>query len=654
MGLKKKIFPAEFADEVAGVLASGSRIENDPSEMMVVALQPEVRIFCRKKGLDHVDTLPFFDNGSHRRVLMKSHELTTLMRDALSFDALPGRENVFMDTFLYYSRFYINHFLWLIEIMSGIEAKYQGHPILRLHRDEGRIERSFSAEPFLSDRDRFLSSIVGKYCREHGLQMERVEAASACFNPESVRNRKKVPQIWATVLRKLYRSKIKKLTGRNTVFITAPSYNLDRLCRDIRSRFPKVLILSNMTGNISAAGCVRLSAKEILEGLTGKAADKQPIRIPVKIFNTKDKGLRNDCLRAIERSFAKFAADFHREFVHADCRFWEEFEGKVKSDLMESLVELRDTDSGQNIFLESLRPNLVISALSIGEYQNWAETSRSCDIPALVIPQKMLLAPTDPCAQIEESYIGRAQVTDSYANTAAQSPLIRKYLEWTGYKGNILETENLIFSKIDRQTRQEKRERLFAEIGGQKKIILWAPSMKTRRSRRFHVLETIDELLAAMEEVFGVIAGMSEVHLIFRKHPGAALTKDAIFSLLPVPGNVSVDDSGPFENALTLADLLLSFSSTSILESFMNHTPVLLYDRWKRYNHCGARRVDDSLPRQISPVYYVDEIENLSQIIRWILREHGKEYDHSGLYREYVHQTQQGDTFFDFVGECLR
>jgi hypothetical protein len=649
----KKIFPAEFADEVEEILACCQKTGIDPSEIMVVALQPEVRVLCRKKGLDHVDTLPFFDNNSHRRVLMKSHELTVLIRDNLSFNTAPVRENVFMNAFLYYSRFYINHLLWLIEIMTGIEAKYKNHEILQLHRNEERIERSFRADPFLSNRDRFVSSLIGKYCREHRLKMEIVEAESAAFGNENRKNEKKPSDIWTLVLQRLYRIKLKKLACRNTVFITARSYNLDRVCRDVRARFSDVITLANLNEKISAARYLKRWLKESFKLIIGKSTDKRLMRISVEIFNTLDKDRTHKNRKTLEESFERFGADFHRKFVYADCNFWDEFAEKIKRDLLKSLVELWDADSGQKSFLTHLRPNLVISAVSVGEYQNWAEASRCFDIPALIIPQKMLLTPTDPYAKIEESYIGQAQVTESYENAASQSPLVSRYLKWIRYGGKMLETGNMIFSKLDRTTRQEKREELFAEIGFRKKIVVWAPSMKTRRSRRFYILETVDELLDSMKDVFEIIARMPDVHLIFRIHPGGALTKDTIFSLLSVPANVSFSDSGSFENTLAVADLLLSFSSTTILESLMNQIPVLLYDRWKRYNHLDAPRVDDSLPKKMFPVYYVDEIENLSPNIQWILREHGKGNDHSGLFKEYVHETRHADKFFDFVARCL-
>jgi CDP-glycerol glycerophosphotransferase (TagB/SpsB family) len=244
-------------------------------------------------------------------------------------------------------------------------------------------------------------------------------------------------------------------------------------------------------------------------------------------------------------------------------------------------------------------------------------------------------------------------VTDSFQNAAAQSPLVTRYLKWAAYKGNIIETGNLIFSRISASKRKEKQEQLFTGIGGNKKVIVWAPSMKTRKSRRFYVLESSDELLSAMEEVFEVVSQMEDVHLIFRIHPGDAVTKDEIYSLLDVPANVSVSDSGAFEDVLAPADLLISFSSTALQEALVNHIPVLLYDKWNRYNHLDADRVEYPVPGKIASAYYINKKEYLASSIPWILEEHTKKDVTVEIFGKYVFLNDHFKNFIDFVEKCL-
>jgi hypothetical protein len=647
------VFIAEFADEVKGFLASHKKAGIDLSKTTVLSLQPEVRVFCQNKGLDHVHTLPFFDTDSHRRALIKSHELTTLIQKNLCFHVKPERKKVTLNAFIYHSRFYINHFLWLIEVMNGIVKKYDNTDFLVFRRNLPAVEQRFQSNPFLSVQDRFLASLFGKYSKEHGLKMVIMKEKGKDSGGYIRKNEIEIARFWRAVLRKLFDIKLERLSNRNTVFMTSNSYNLDRVGREVQEKFPDVLTVTDRADPLGWAGCLKMSLAESFKLISGKTGEKRMMPLPVRIFNRVPKGFRHNNLRSIQESFDRFGSSFRQDFVYAGCNFWDEFATKVQTDLLGFLADLGVTDSGQMSFLQRLQPNLVISAMSIGQHQNWAEASRSLDIPAVVIPQKMLLAPAEPAARIEEFYIGQAQVNGSNENVASQSPLVTRYLEWAQYNGTILETENLIFSRLDHQKRQEKRKTLFQKIGGRKKIIVWAPSMKTRRSRRFYVLETTDELLNSMKDIFEIIERMQDVHLIFRIHPGKALSKDEICSLLPIPENITVNDSGPFEDILAAADLVLSFSSTSILESLMNHIPVLLYDKWKRYNALNACHEDGSAPQQVCSVYYVDEAKNLSPAIQKILAKHGSGEDHEDRFREYVREKRVKDDFYDFVEHCL-
>ncbi|MCP5106141.1 MAG: hypothetical protein GY950_22335, partial [bacterium] len=107
----KKIFIAERADEPVGFWDQCNRNNIDISEFSIIALEPSVKTACKEKGISYIDTLPFFNTESHKRVLTKSHQLTTLVLEELSFDVKTSVNRVLVDSFIFYSRFYINNFL---------------------------------------------------------------------------------------------------------------------------------------------------------------------------------------------------------------------------------------------------------------------------------------------------------------------------------------------------------------------------------------------------------------------------------------------------------------------------------------------------------------------------------------------------------------
>lgn len=642
----KKVFITEFAKELNEFREYCNKSGIDSSKILVVALEPQVKVACKEKGMDYVDTLPFFYTVSHKRVLTKSHELTTLISENLSFDVTPSVNKVFMDTFIFYSRFYINNYLWIIEVMKGIKQAYEEIEVFVFKREVTGKNITFPSmlNPYLSKQDRFVGSLVEKYCRENGLKTNVIKEEET---GTAAGDRKTVPGVLENLLkgtaRKLYKKKLNRLSRFPVVFVTAPSYNLDRVCGDIQAAFPNVLAVTDLQGTISTRGYLKLCLKQLKEGLLGRDMAEQLIKVPVHLFKP-GQGKAGGGLRKVKEAYKTFAANHLSQFIYENCSLWEEFNQKVETDLLPATAGLLDTAQSQRTFLEYLKPKLVISPVSTGEYQSWAEVSHSLSIPALVIPQKTLVKPSNPFAKIEERYIGRAQVTDIFDNAAAQSPLVKEYLKWSGYKGNIIESGNLIFARHGSGERKARR-----------KVIVWAPSMKTRKSRRFYVLESIDELTSAMEDVFAVVSRIKDVHLVFRIHPGDAITKEEIYSLLPVPANVSVSDTGVFEDVLALADLLISFSSTAAQEALINHIPILLYDKWKRYNHLDAVGIKNGTPAKVAAAYYIDEKEHLASSIKWILEEHTKKEVPPDIFKEYAFLANEKkfDNFLNFVEQCI-
>lgn len=653
IGPCKKVFLTEFSDELRDFLEYSHINRIDLSEVSVISLQPEVKVMCKAKGVHYVDTLPFFNNDSHKKVLAKSHELTTLISENLSFRIKPSLDNVIIDTFIFYTRFYINHFLWMIEVMKGIKKTYKEPEIFVFKRILTENTHKEKRDPLLTKQDQFLGSLVEKYGQENDLRVNVLESDVSAVTIDNRGKNSIFQSILETSLHHLLYKKLLWMAHHKVIFITTTSYNFDRLCQDIQSRFPHIYAATPLPEKLSIPSSLRLCLKEIFNLLTRQKIKKHLVRLPVKLFNSKGSSDGKSATHLIKESYREFSQDFSREFTYENCPFWEEFNQKVETDLLDYLARLSETAEAQKVFLTNLQPKLVISASSVGESQSWAETSHSLKIPALVIPQKMLVAPADEHAKIEEKYIGRAQVTDSFKNVASQSPLVTEYLKWSQYPGKIHETGNMIFARIDQKTREKRRKSVLGSHDNQKKIIVWAPSMKTRRSRRFYVLETIDELISTMEDVFEIISRMQDVFLIFRIHPGDAITKDDIYSLLPVPENVFVSDSGSFADVLTVADLLLSYSSTTILEALMNNIPVMLYDKWGRYNHLAAPRIDDSVSQINNSVFYVDTKENLSSSLRWLLEKLTKEELPTQHFKKHVAEKDKVNNFFDFVSECL-
>ena len=664
----QKIFITEFVSELNGFLNYCCENGIDSSKFLIVALEPQVKAACEEKSMVYTDTLPFFNTESHKRVLIRSHELTTLIAKNLSFEVEESVNKVLLDTFIFYARFYINNYLWIIEVMKGIKEAYElseDIEVVVFKEDISAVSLSSMAtiDPYFTKRNRFVHSLVKKYGRANDLKVDIFKETKPLDGANILTPTGSIEKFLQKVAQKLIQMKLRKFSRFPVVFIAVPSYNLDRVCRDIQALLPGVIAVTDMQPPVTTMGYLRLCLKELKKQITGagvqfngKVLNEPLIHVPVQLFRSQGSQESVESEKEkIKKSYRKFASAHHRQFIYEHCSFRDEFNRKVEADLLDTLAGILEIAYAQGTFLDHLKPKLVISPVSTGEYQSWAQVARTRQIPALVIPQKTLVVPTDEISKIEERYIGRAQVTDTFANVAAQSPLVTKYLKWSGYNGNIIETGNLIFARFNDQEKKKKKMAR-ATRATREKIIVWAPSMKTRKSRRFYVLETIDELLSAMEDVFEIVSRMEDVHLIFRIHPGDAITKEEIYSLLKVPANVSISDSGSFEEVLVLADLLISFSSTAAQEALINHIPILLYDKWHRYNHLAAEEIKNGIPSQVAAAYYVTKKDYLFSTIKWILNQHPAKETFPEIFREYAFWDDdvKFDQFINFVEKCLK
>ena len=632
MSTHKKLVLIEFLDELEGFLTYLNKTGGSLADFLVVALQPEVAAYGKRNHIDTLNTMPFFNNRSHENALEKSAELTGLMGEKLAFKLKSPVQHTLNNTFIYYCRLYINNFTWIIEVLKGIRAVYPNSEIHTFKRQQGVKMGQGSGEPFLSKNDRFVPSIVEKFCTANRLPPAALPGAKLL---------KKFDQnfLLKKITRKLLLAKLEKYSTTKVIFLTAPSYNLDRLGKEIQQQIPGLLCATTTPNKPSIPGYLKLCLKEWL----GLSLHNTPgfISIPMAVFtDTGEKGSTTPALEKLKQSYREFIKTYGNTFTYEGCSFLEELNQKVERDLLPHLYELHCLATAQQRILEHLQPNLLVSPLSVGPDQGWAELGSKLKIPSLVIPQKGLVAPQNNYARIEEHYIGKAQVSNDFNYAAAQTPQVKEYLQWSDYNGTVLETGNLIFSKPS--PRQGKSD---------SKVIVYAPSMKSRKSRRFFVLETLDELLASISDLIEVISQMKEIHLVIRVHPGEPITRQEIETLISLPSNVSVSDSGTFEELLSSATMVISFSSTSIQEALLNQVPVVLYDKWNRYNHLQAPSFTGTPAATISAAYYVNEKEVLAPCIRWVLEKLEKKEMSTETFREYIFPEDRYGNFMDFVKE---
>jgi len=137
--------------------------------------------------------------------------------------------------------------------------------------------------------------------------------------------------------------------------------------------------------------------------------------------------------------------------------------------------------------------------------------------------------------------------------------------------------------------------------------------------------------------------------LVVQFRPWKGLSIEDLKVCLPKSDKVIFSVNTPFRDIISLADVLVSFSSTTIEEALYNKIPVLLYGGNGRYMHMPAFRIDDCASAKRYACYHISNKELLRNGIDWILREHAlKKLTEQDL-KGYVFEEENRQSIKDFL-----
>ena len=155
----------------------------------------------------------------------------------------------------------------------------------------------------------------------------------------------------------------------------------------------------------------------------------------------------------------------------------------------------------------------------------------------------------------------------------------------------------------------------------QTRHILHAGSYKQWVSPRPWIYETPDEFIKGLTSLILATSNINNTKLVIRMRtqPDCSLTN--LQKLLPHGDHYEIKSSGSFSDDMSKADLLVSWSSTTIEEALHLRKPVLLWGGSSRYFHLPPCR-KFPIPRNRSEVYAPETIDDLSLMIEAILESH--------------------------------
>ena len=653
------VFLVEFPDEGRIVLDYLKHHRLAPSQYLIIGIDPSVRAWLKNRGISASETLDYFSNESHVWLLTRIRDLLDPIEKHLHVEFKDGLAELYNWTFI------VSTYYRLVLVLRNIkllDAVRQRHPDAVLAVCGG-------------DRESHLASVSRDYCRVHGYPLKVISSPNTghALSDATKRHLRSLQRsvlqrligllsrVLGRVILRLYLSRCRKSGSRNRVVIYTSHHSLATLLRSVTREYPQVRLMEVRPSP------VRLKAlwKESLSCLSGVH--------PIGSFRTLLGALSINIYRlcrhgptyrpsdeSIKADIDRFMATYGDQFHYKGVSLYDCIRGVLMKEGRRRVTELHRHFHIWSLIIESLRPALFLAHWSAGVSPGIAALCKQRRTPSMVIPLKTIVKGKNELEHFgQHLIIGRVMVKDVFTYFAAQSPSAAEYVQETGFAGEVIQTGPLIFSRVDETSRRSQRERFLSSSNEDSRIVLYAPSMK--RICFPHITETLDEVMRSMTDVANAAAALNDTLLIIRLHPDGVIRKSTVETLLDLPENVRVIDAfseggrSSFAADLALADLLITNMSTSSEEAILNGIPVILYDRWNRYNHLDAPTVSGEIPQDLSPAYYVSSEEILARSMKWVLDNHPWRASIADNIRErYLFSGDFRNNFYDFVERCIK
>lgn len=597
--------------------ANGVYSEGD----LLIALSPSVYVYAQKSGFAVHNTLRYFTVESHSRSLERSKAISDWIRK--NFDPVDlnmGVKRAYVEVLNFLSRFAVHRCLWIIEIVLNAAEAHQPQVLCASLQGSGRID-SLYIEP----QEKYSGRLVRAIAEKMGLRFEEIFSKTGDIDKTSRPDSGLYGALkfFVKLIRfKLWKRKIVLANVFNRskrVFFTTRFYSLDKLAGQLRERYPDKEIQFLQGPVLMPRDFPRVLAKLCVGKYNGKIGSQRRLLDVLASEIAKEKKLFS-----------------HRGVVFADV-----ISKKIKDNLADFIVALISWTVELNDFLGISKAAVFISNGNRSDDFILAELCEKKNVQTILISHGSHVCPKDEYEAIEWGEHGKLLLRAPFSHLALQSPLAEGYLGFFPSESEIIKTGPLIWG---RPVDIKESELLFSKMFNGKikdtRVIVHAGTPKPTNSLRPYVYETPDEYINALRDLAGAVENIPGAVLIIKFRPLAEISVDDIKAFIPFSKKVILSIEEPFIKVLGMADLLVSFSSTTIEEAMQNRIPVLLYGGSGRYCHIPAYEIALANPVGRSAVYHVKEAKDLNYAISRILELNIAGSAGSGsIFNQYIYDT---------------
>jgi len=532
------------------------------------------------------------DKSTHKNILAASDLIISSLRQGWCYQDDFNIQYAYQRTLFFHLRFYLHY--WLLRIFI-IDAAIKKHLPERIYINN---RQSFLPND-VGNETEILSSIVRQCANNQGLNVEIVQESDYGKQHALKRGRNQLftfgVRLFADIM---YRLQLPFLKKKKIVLVADDSYNIQSLIDKVKHKsdiFPIYLHIGN---------------RRVWQHIITTALGQQALSL-------QSGGLPSARLRDALEKFSNFVLENHSHFKHINLTpilsdYVTRFFGHKLGALELSIKKLSK-------LIREVKPDMAFSQHALGYSYALGEMCSMNKIPSLLITHGTHTSQEhDEHAKLEWGEHAKTIFNAHFSHTAIQSPMAKDFFNYLDNTYSVaLITGPLLYARSEVKSNLIKQDLIDSEHAT-KKIIMHAGTPKSDRSMRPWVYETNDEYVRNIKDLIKAVDQLENVYLVIRFRPSEGLDKDTLLQLTRNSEHCGVYSDGDFSDYLSISDMLVSYSSTTIEEALQNNVPVLQYDHDDKYMHIKAPTVDHK-NFKINPIYYCGQEGNLSQSIKLIL-----------------------------------
>lgn len=582
----------EFEDELK-VLENRFRGE---AELIFVPLTERVRKLVRSRECATITVDELLTDRTHLRALSAVQRWEGQVASVLEgVQASLSASSSFMGHF----RFVLQYALLLTDLVLTASHRYP-HATLAAAKvpfvPSGTGEIKFGTQRVLGQIVESVADAMRRPCRV--IQIESSERATS----------RRMGRLSGALLSTVNRLLVRMLAQRRVVVVPSLAYGMPHLTAILQRHGAAVVLFRE--GGREALRCLAGAVWSIVSLLLGVKSDGNALGgvsgvLSVPLLRTERSGTWQGVAERVLQD----------PFIYRGVPLANVLREKVLIDIADASDRADTLTRQYERLFRRLRPTIILSQMARwGNGMALGEAGTREGVPSILISHG---SHVEPRSRIE------AMTVQDHATGLLHSPVYRLAAVQSPAAEQVL--RNIAPSTVYVRCRpvmwgyravSEGRRPPCAEP-----VILHAGTAKPRWAWRPWWYETIEEYILGLKDLIRAVEGLDRGRLVVRFRPFAECSLDDLRASLPVSERVTIKTGGSFLEDLATADLLVSFSSTTIEEALHARRPVLQYGGGGRYHHLPGLHWGDE-PLRRSAVYSVSKAGDLAPALAWILERH--------------------------------